>query len=483
MKKNTVQAVVLAAGKSTRFKTGSTKLLEKLCGQEIILYPLNILNQLKIANSIVIGYKGQAIQNTIRKNFKNNEFIEQKEQLGTGHALLQTMQLWNLDNILVLNGDTPLINKDLINDLIEKHIDTQAAITFVTAHHTDPVTHYGRVIKTEKSIEIIESKDFTKKTEDSCCINGGIYIFKKDFLLKNIVKLSNSNVSSEYYITDLIKIASKQKLKVETIKAPFDHIRGINTLKELWMAEQVKRCEIISYWMEQGVRFSFAQSTHVDVNALIGSGTFIGSGVHILNNTKIGSNCAIEPFSILDNVQVADNTIIRSHSVISDSIIEANCTVGPFAHLHDKTYIQKGSIIGNFVETTRCTLGQHSKAKHLTYLGDTAIGKNVNIGAGTIVCNYDGKEKHNTTIEDNAFIGSNNTLISPVTIGQSAITGAGSVVTDNVPANSLAIGRARQINKHDYANKIQKDRRKKNNPELSFIGATKTQNDIVSSKE
>ncbi len=478
-----IQVIVLAAGKSTRFNTQTTKLLERLCGQEMILYPTSVLTALDIPITLVVGHQADEIINTVKQRF-DCSFIHQEEQRGTGHALSQTKDQWAAENILVLNGDMPLVTQEIINQLIQKHTQTDAAITFITAHNADPANMYGRIVKDGNMLKIVEAKDLTSDTHEQCCINAGIYLFKRSFLEKHMHQLACENAAQEYYITDLVKIASSNEYSIETITAPCNYIRGINTLKELWSAEQIKRSELISYWMSKGVRFALAQSTHLDVTVTIGAGSCIGAGVHLLNGTKIGNNCVIEPFSILDNARIGDNTTIHSHCVITDSVIERKGKVGPFARLRNDSILKENATIGNFVEVSRSTIGSESRAKHLTYLGDTTVGAQVNIGAGTITCNYNGFTKHRTSIHDKAFIGSNNTLVAPVVIGKESFTAAGSVITENVPDNALAIGRARQTNKEEYANKIKEGKKKhEGSPEVSFIAATQTHNDVTFSEE
>lgn len=285
--------------------------------------------------------------------------------------------------------------------------------------------------------------------------------------------LKKNKTTKEFYITDLIDIASKKNLPIATTTAPFDQIRGINTFEELWAAEQIKRAELIKHWMNNGVRFSFAQNIHIDRAVSIGSGSFIGCGVQLLGNTKIGKNCTINAFSLLDNATLGSQVVIKSHSVIENARIDTQTQVGPFTHVRENTHIKSHAIIGNFVETKNSTIGHHSKAKHLTYLGDAIIGSQVNIGAGTITCNYDGVKKEKTTIEDKAFIGSNNSLVAPVTIHKNAYTAAGSVITDDVPINALAIARVRQTNKDGYAQKISNIRTPKKKSSKSKKKTTK----------
>jgi bifunctional UDP-N-acetylglucosamine pyrophosphorylase/glucosamine-1-phosphate N-acetyltransferase len=483
--KPSLEAVVLAAGKSTRFNTGRTKLLEPVCGQAMILFTTQLLESLALETTIVVGHEADAIKKTVSAHHKVS-FALQGEQKGTGHALASSKELWTADHILVLNADMPLIPASLLTQLIHKHLSTDATGTFTIAHAENQAElGYGRVIQNENSIKIVEAKDFKSTEQHDCCINAGIYIFKRSFLEQHLMKLSSNNASNEYYLTDLIALASDNQLRIETVVAPFDQIRGINTLKELWIAEQIKRSELICHFMNQGVRFFAAQAVHLDVNVTIGKGTTISYGAHIINGSTIGQNCSIEPFSIINNSQLGDNVTVFSHSVINDSTIESKSSVGPFAHLRNRTHLEQETTIGNFVELKATRMARESKAKHLSYLGDALIGSKVNIGAGTITCNHNGISKNTTTIQDNAYIGSNTTLVAPLTIGKNAYTAAGSVITQSVPDDALAIGRAYQVNKEGYASKLrhkfaqahQEQTAKKNEPPLSFIGALKTHHD------
>lgn len=455
MSKN-VQAIILAAGKSTRFNTQQSKLIEKICGQEMILYITKLLTSMDIQVSLVVGYQKEVIESLVRKNHVEEiKFIHQKEQLGTGHALLCTEEIWQADNILILNGDMPLINSEILESLFQTHLKNNADITFVTAHNIDPsVTSYGRVVHDEKSIRIVEAKDDKEERKDCYCINAGIYLAKKKFLQSTIHTIEKSRVTGEFYITDLIGLANDQGYKVCTISAPFDSIRGINTFQELWAAEQIKRAELIKYWMNHGIRFTAAQNNHIDLNVTIGAGTYVGASVQLFGTASIGKNCKLEAFSIIKDSAIEDNVTIKSHSVIENSIIKNNACIGPFAHVLLGTIVSEKATIGNFVEIKRSSIGSETKIKHLSYIGDAELGKEVNIGAGTITCNHNGITKEKTIIKDKAYIGSNNSLIAPVTIGNDSFTAAGSVITNDVPQNSLAIARAYQVNKENYALKL-----------------------------
>jgi len=475
---NNVQAIILAAGKSTRFNTDKTKLAETICGQAMILYPTKLLAQLNIATTVVVGYQQEIIRNIITQHHTEPiEFVVQEKQNGTGHALACTASSWKNNHVLVLNGDVPLITTELITSLYEQHMQSNAAISFITACNTDTKSAYGRVVKHGNHIAIIEAKDFSGDINEHCCINAGIYLINKHFLENYIATLNDNNASNEFYITDLVHIASENNLTVITVNAPFDTIRGINTFQELHAVEQIKRSELITYWMDNGVRFLQPELVHLDLDVVIGACSIINGSVHLRGNTIIGKNCTIDAFSCLDNTILEDDVTVLPHSIITNAFIQSSAKVGPFAHIRTNSTIGTHSTIGNFVEVKNSTIAAHSKAKHLAYIGDATVGSHVNIGAGTITCNYDGINKHKTVIEDHAFIGSNNTLVAPITIGHNAFTAAGSTLTADVPDNALAIARTHQTTKPDYAQKLKNKSTSnktiiKDDPnEFSFIGA------------
>lgn len=471
-----VQAVILAAGKSSRFKTGKTKLIEKLCGQEMIVYPTKLFTSLNVPVTMVVGFQKELVEETIEKHFKDSVlFVDQTEQRGTGDAIKTSQPTWTKDHILVMNGDMPLVTTEIVEELYAKHKEKDAAISFVTAHNCEPTArHYGRVVQNESSIAIVEAKEFQGDIAENCFINAGVYLIKRTFLEDSMEKLTQSSVTNEWYITDLVKIASDEKLGVVTTNAPFDKIRGINTFKELWAAEQILKAEIIKYWMDQGVRFAIAHNVQIDRGVTIGAGSSIESGAQLLGSTTIGKNCSIGAFSLITDTCIADNTTIHGHTIISDSTVGSNVQVGPFAHVWENSVLQDGASVGNFVEIKRSSVGKDSKAKHLTYLGDAIVGNSVNVGAGTITCNYDGTGKYRTRIEDNVFIGSNNTLVAPVTIKKKAFTAAGSTITTEVPEGALAIARERQVNKEGYADKIKGKATKTQEDTPPFLGAIKS---------
>lgn len=489
-----VQAIVLAAGKAKRFNTGKTKLIEKLCGQELIVYPIAILNKLALPTTLVVGFQAQKIRTIVEKYYPNQiTYIEQSEALGTAHATKLTRSLWNKPDILIIKADMPLITTDIIESLYKKHTEDGAVISFVSAHNGDPSGFsYSKVIQTNDGVSIKTTPELSHESLlNHCCINGGIYLISRLFLEKYIDTVAIKKETGEYHLSELVNIASRMKKKVSVLSAPFDHVRGVSTFQELWAAEQIKRGEIIKYWMDRGVRFLAAQNVHIDLDIEIGPGSVVGCGAHLVKGSVIGSNCHIGPFSIIESTVLGENVHIEPYSILRNTKVGKQTVVGPFANLQDKTVVGDYCHIGNFVETKRSSLGNHTKAKHLTYLGDAIIGSHVNIGAGTITCNFDGKTKHTTHIEDHAFIGTNTSIVAPVTIHKGAFTAAGSVITKDVPEQALAIARAKQVNKEGYAKKLliekeeesRSDKNSKSKQALSFIGAVKTHSSRSTNKQ
>lgn len=455
MDKFHVRAIVLAAGKSARFKTKKSKLLHNICGRSMVLYPLKALEALRIPMTVVLGHQAEDVQRDIvAARVPHVSFVMQHGQEGTGHAVACSRETWDHDTILILYGDTPLVTADLLEELLAKHFREQAAITFCSTMVHEP-EGYGRVIVADDKISIVEDRDCSSDQREICLINAGLYVMQRSVLEQHFDALcGNGGAKRELYLVDLIELASKDGLRVVEHRVPFDLVRGVNTLQDLWGVEQIKRSELIKKWMAEGVRFELAQSIHIDLDVTIGAGSFIGTGTHLLGNTHIGQDCFISAFSIIENTTVGDNTMIHSHSVIQDSVIKDHVHVGPFARLRAGVEIGNHTSIGNFVEMKSTTVGEHVKMKHLSYVGDAVIGDNSNIGAGTITCNYDGKQKHKTIIEDHVFVGSNNTLIAPLTLKKGSYTAGGSTITDDVPQESLAIGRAQQVNKVGYVTRF-----------------------------
>jgi bifunctional UDP-N-acetylglucosamine pyrophosphorylase/glucosamine-1-phosphate N-acetyltransferase len=479
------RAIILAAGKSTRFKTKKTKLLFSICGQTMILYPLKILESLDIPITLVLGHQADDIMHELNKKPINNlSYILQREQLGTGHAVACTQHTWDRDHVLILYGDMPLLTKELVQNLINEHVKHDNTISFFTSYVIDPIG-YGRVLEKDGKFRIVEEKDCNDEQRYINRINAGIYVMKRAFLHDYISKLEKSSITGEIYLPELIRMACEAGLPVQAISVPFDNIRGVNTLQELWGVEQIKRSEFIKRWMARGVRFELAQSIHIDINVEIGPGSFIGTGAHLLGSTKIGEECFIGAFSIVEDTTLGDSSVIHSHSIVQRCFIGNNAHIGPFARLRDNSRIEDHVEIGNFVEMKNSTIGAYSKTRHLSYISDATIGSQVKTGPGLIISNFNGSQNSKTIIEDRAFVEGNNTLIAPITIGKDALVTAGSTISNNVPAATSASACVPQTNsprnitplaEDDDSEESQKNREHYDKT-FQFTGALKSKKD------
>jgi len=438
--------IILAAGRGVRMASSMPKVLHKLLGRPILSYVIDAVRGLGLKRiCVVVGYKAEKIM----KVFEQPEiiFIEQRDQLGTGHALMCCKEILSdvKGDILVLNGDTPLITQNTLKRLIDIHKNEGSSITLVISKVKQP-GEYGLIIRDKEGrIKGIEEVTERNKTKQSKEINAGIYCFKKDFLEKNIPLIPKNEKKGEYYLTDLIKIASEKGEKIAEIEAPFEEVIGINNRLDLAIATDILRKNILKGLMLQGTTIIDPNSTYVESGIKIGRDSILFPGVYLSGKTTIGENTILEHGVVIRDSEIGNNVVIKAYSVITESIVEDNAKIGPFAHLRPGSHVAEEAKIGNFVEMKKSYIGRGSKASHLTYLGDAQIGNDVNIGAGTITCNYDGKRKHKTIIKDRAFIGSNTAFIAPICIGEEATVGAGSVITEDVPDKKLAIARARQV--------------------------------------
>jgi bifunctional UDP-N-acetylglucosamine pyrophosphorylase/glucosamine-1-phosphate N-acetyltransferase len=441
--------LILAAGKGTRTKSDQPKVLHPLLGKPMLTYILNTLKTLGLFSKIgiIIGYAHQQVQQAIAAE-PGITFILQLEQMGTGQALMCARTFWeDTKNVLVLNGDVPLIRPQTIKGLMDLHQKEEADLSFVTTYIKGK-TQYGVIIRDEKG-EVRGIKEFTerKKNYAKSEINAGIYNFKTEFLKESLGLLKPNQKKGEYYITDLISLAATNHKKICTKVANLEEVQGVNNKWELGLVTNVLQKKILKTHMVNGVTIIAPENTYIESDVEIGADTTIEPGVYLKGSTKIGNNCFIGVGTVIKDSIIASQVEIKPYCVVTQSQIETKATIGPFAHLRPKTHIGPSARIGNFVEIKKSYVGAGTKASHLSYLGDAEIGVNVNIGAGTITCNYDGEKKHKTVVKDGVFIGSNTALIAPLTIGKDALIGAGSVITKDVPTDTLAIARARQVHK------------------------------------
>ncbi len=445
----------MAAGKGTRLKSKHPKVLHQVGGKPLLAHVVAAATKVVPAGDVyaIIGHEAERVRQALEHT--GIGFVLQTDQRGTGHALMVAREaLQGYDQVIVLSGDAPLITAQTIGSLRDFHGAHDPAMTILTAELPEP-TGYGRVIrKKPKSAEvkaIVEEKTATPAQRKIREINSGFYAFDAKLLFQHIDKLKNDNPHGEFYLTDMASVLGKAGKRVLATKAGDpSEILGSNTRAELVDIDRRIRMEKCRQLMADGVTIFYPQSCVIDCEVEVGADTVIEPFVQILGNTQIGSDCRIRSYTVINNSVIGDDVLIRPGCVLDEALVKKGAVLGPYSHLRPGSEIGEMAHVGNFVETKKVRLGKGSKANHLTYLGDAQIGEGVNIGAGTITCNYDGKHKHTTTIEDGAFIGSDSTLVAPVRVGKGAYVGAASCITDDVPPGSLAIGRGHQIVKEGW---------------------------------
>jgi len=441
--------VVLAAGQGTRMKSSLPKVLHPIAGRPMIERVLETATAVNPSTiTLIVGHKAEVLRDRLVKD-QNIGFALQEPQLGTAHALQQAEPLLagRSGSLILLSGDVPLLSPNTLKQLLETHRGSGAAATVVTATVDRPYG-YGRIVRTRGRIaRIVEERDASPTQRQIKEINSGIYAFDLPPLFDALRGIASQNAQGEFYLTDLIAIYRRRKLPVETLLVEnAQEIRGINSRSELAEVSRLVRQKKNEELMAAGVTFIDPASTYVDPEAEIAADTVLHPGVVIEGRTRIGAACEIQAYVRISDSEIGDRVTINSFCVISGSQIAAGAALGPFAHLRPGTTVGEKAKIGNFVELKNTDLGPRSKANHLSYLGDATVGADVNVGAGTITCNYDGVNKHRTVIEDGAFIGSDSQLVAPVTIGKGAYVGAGSSIVADVPAGALGIARGRQNN-------------------------------------
>ncbi len=450
---------ILAAGKGTRLKSRHPKVLHRIAGKTLLGHVVTAASKIVPPENIfaIIGHEAELVREALEST--GIQFVLQREQRGTGHALMAAREaLRGFDHVLVLSGDVPLIHPETIERVRDFHIPNQAAMTILTAEPVDP-TGYGRVFRKQKDASpsdevdrIVEQKALRDNEGEEREINSGIYAFAVAPLYEHIDQLTTDNPAGEFYLTDMAAVLGNSGNKVLALRAEdSNEVLGVNTRMELAELDARLRAKKTRQLMEAGTTILRPETCDIDADVEVGPDTVIEPFVQIIGQTKIGSDCRIRSYSVITNCEIGDKVLIRPGCIMEDSILREGAQIGPYSHLRAGSDIGEGAHVGNFVETKKTKLGKRSKANHLSYLGDAVIGEGVNIGAGTITCNYDGVNKHETVIEDGVFIGSDSTLVAPVRIGKGSYVGAGSCITDEVPADALAIGRGRQVNKPKWA--------------------------------
>lgn len=443
-----LQGIILAAGEGKRMFSKTPKVLHKLCGTAMVQHIINAAKTAGVDELIVVvGHKG----NEVEKNLIDVKIAYQNEQLGTGHALMQTIEHIKDNTVFVLCGDTPLLEAETLRNMFEYHKKNNNNATVLTAKLKDPY-NYGRIIRNEQGqvTEIVEERDADSKQKEIMEINSGIYLFEGIFLKKFLNELNNNNDQGEYYLTDIVKVYNENKLKMGAfLIEDANEVMGVNNRLQLNVAESLMRKRINEGHMLKGVTIVDPLNTYIDCDVRIEKDVTILPGCMITGNTFIDEDAVIGPNSQISGCHIGKGVMVKD-SVAIDSFIGDGTSIGPFSNLRPGNIIGKNVRIGDFVEIKNSTMGEDSKASHLTYIGDGDVGKNVNIGCGVVFVNYDGKEKHRTTVEDHCFIGCNVNLIAPVTIGTNSYVAAGTTVTKDVPEANLAVGRAKQENKEGW---------------------------------
>jgi bifunctional UDP-N-acetylglucosamine pyrophosphorylase/glucosamine-1-phosphate N-acetyltransferase len=449
-------AIVLAAGEGKRMRSRQPKVLHPLCGRPLIAYPLRTARSLADRIVLVVGRNGEDVVGAAGPDVRS---VVQAERLGSGHAVLQAKGECDEGTILVLPGDMPLLSVETIERLVEHHRKSRAAATVLTAIVAEP-QGYGRVLRQGGRVKrVVEDRDATDAEKKISEINTAVYCFAAGRLWSALGKVRPDNDQGEYYLTDVIGILSRAGARVDAVAAldPSEAI-GVNDRKQLAAVTAMQRRRILDRLMEAGVTMLDPASTYIEDTVTIGPDTTIHPQVTIEGQSAIGSECVIGVGSHVSSCRIGDRVTLLPYCVLRDSVIEDAAMLGPFCHVRPLSHVGPKAKVGNFVELKKSKIGRGSKVPHLSYVGDATVGEGVNIGAGTITCNYDGVHKHETTIDDHAFIGTNTSLVAPITVGEGAYIGAGSTITKDVPPGALAVGRAPQIVKDGWAARKTKKR-------------------------
>jgi len=445
-----LQVCVLAAGQGKRMRSSRPKVLHRVLGKAMIDYVLHTVEELGPRGiAVVTGHGSDAVRNHIGQP-ANLEWVIQDKQLGTGHAVKQAEQvIKNVRDVLIVCGDTPLLTSDTLVSLLQAHESGGAEVTVLTAHPTDP-TGYGRVIRDADGelTAIVEQRDADAQQLQIEEVSSGIYCVRRDALFKLLHQIENRNAQGEYYLPDIVPIALKDGYKVNSIcMEDEDEMLGVNDRTQLAAVEAIMQQRIVRDWQAAGVTIEQPSTVRIEAHALIGTDTVIHAGTQLLGSTHIGDDCEIGPYAVLQDAWLDDGTTVYAFTHIQQASAGAGSKVGPFARLRPEAKLDERVHIGNFVEIKKSVVGRGSKVNHLSYIGDTTMGADCNIGAGTITCNYDGANKHPTAIGDHVFVGSDTKLVAPVTVGDGATIGAGSIITRDVVPGGLTLS-ARPDQRH-----------------------------------
>ena len=453
--KKNLCVLILAAGKGTRMKSPLPKPLHPVCGLPIIAHILKAAQALNpAAIGLVVGHESPKMEETVKAGLSSwgvtapLVFVEQKDLSGSGSAVKAALPLLKrFDDVMVLNGDTPLLETATLDNMYSSFQDNEAGAVVLAVSVPDPCG-YGRVVRAKDGSfeKIVEHSDADSKTLLIREINSGMYVFKRSFLEEALAALQPQGPKHEYYLTDTLAFIKSQKQPVLVYGSQdYEQALGVNSKFQLSQAELIMRQRVTRRLMDEGVTIPNPQAVFIDAEAQIGADTFICPGCYICGKTVIGKNCMLEGNVYIKDSVIGDNVTLKMGTYIEESTVEEQCQLGPYAHLRPLSVLKKGAKVGNFSEIKKSVIGEGSKVNHLSYIGDTDMGAGVNVGAGTITCNYDGKNKHKTVIGNHVFVGSNVNFVAPVTVESYSKIGAGSTITKLVPQDSLAIARSRQV--------------------------------------
>ena len=445
-----IHTIILAAGAGSRMKSNQAKVLQRIGGMSMLQRVLQTTRKLNSKSTVVLGHDKEGVLRHLQDIEGNISTVIQEDQLGTADAVKSALHNTTSDEtILVLYGDVPLVSEKSLQELIDK---SENGFSILTTHLDDPFG-YGRVITDTNNFAtaIVEEKD---ASDDEKLINEiftGILCINQKLLAAGLQEITNNNAAKEFYLTDLVKIISAKGIKIIPIRANNDEVRGANSKSELESLESILRNMNAQDLLDKGI--TLADKSRTDVRGTVDAGNDCSIDVNVIleGSIKLGNGVSIGANNYLKDVIIGDNTTIEPFSHLCNANVGSNCNIGPYARLREGSTIEDDAKVGNFVETKKTTLGKGAKANHFTYLGDADIGENTNIGAGTITCNYDGANKHQTTVGSDSFIGTNSSLVAPIEIGKNAYVGAGSVITKNVPDDALAVGRGKQVIKKDWS--------------------------------
>jgi bifunctional UDP-N-acetylglucosamine pyrophosphorylase / glucosamine-1-phosphate N-acetyltransferase len=451
--------VIMAAGKGTRLKSRRPKVLHQIGGRALVEHVVAAAAQVVEPKDIyvIIGHEAETVRAALQHT--GVRFVVQAEQRGTGHAIQTAKpEVEGYENLIVLSGDAPMITTETILKLRDFHLEQQAAMTVLTTRPADP-TGYGRVIRKAADkpdvIAIVEQKALKPEQRSAPEINSGIYAFRAEPLFKQIGQLSTDNAHGEYYLTDMAALLVKAKERVVALESEDVHeVLGANTIAEMMVLDAEMRMRKARALMDDGVTIFRPETSVIDSTVTVGADTIVEPFVQLLGRTTIGGGCRIRSYSVIEDSTIGDDVTVLNGSIVTSSQVAKSAVIGPYSRLRPESEIGEGAHIGNFVEIKKSRVGAKSKANHLSYIGDTDIGPGTNVGAGTITCNYDGKNKYRTTIGANVFVGSDSTLVAPLSIADGSYIAAGSTITEDVPADALALGRARQTTKPEWAKKM-----------------------------